>query len=272
MAKDTSGIPDVDLTPVKSDLQAQADDKTSDLGQFKTAEDLLASYKEIQGAFTKVSQENKALKDGNGSPEKLAELQAELDTMKEQQELSQFQAPQPDGTGPKSFDESWMENPEKTIDQRIAEGVALAGINEVLADEDAANPGEFQERYAYVNHLSQNPKYAALAKTGAGVKRLFQEADKLREQNLVQSSRKALENVFGEPLDEEHLAKLKKVVFGDKKQTTKQTDAYMPDGSTSTKSAADSDSDQDSNGVIKEAVNKGDMDGVLDEIFKDISA
>lgn len=260
MADDTS-IPDVDLTPVKAELEA-------DLGQFKTAEDLLKSYKEIQGAFTKVSQENKTLKE-TADPQQVAALQAEIESLKEQQELSQFQGGQP--AGQKSFDESWMEDPEKTIDQRVAEGVALSGINEVLADEDAANPGEFQERYAYVNHLAQNPKYAALAKTKAGVKRLFKEADKLREQNLVQNSRKALEHVFGEALDEEHLTKLKTVVFGEK-QTNKSNDAYMPDGSTSTQSAADQNQNKDSNAAQRESADKGDVDGVLDAMFKDIVA
>jgi len=266
--KDVSGIPDVDLTPIKAELEAQT--KETDLGQFKTAEDLLKSYKEIQGAFTRVSQENKDLKKEGANPEQVAALQAELESLKEQQELSQFEASQSTGDS-KSFDESWMESPEKTIDQRVAEQVNLSRINDVLAEEDAANPGEFQERYAYVNHLSQNPKYANLARSAVGVKRLFKEADKLREQNLVQNSRKALEHVFGETLDEEHLAKLKKVVFGEK-QTNQSNDAYMPDGSTSTQSAADQNQKQDVSAEIRESVNKGDVDGVLDTMFKDIVA
>ena len=263
-------IPDVDLSPVKAELEAE----TNDLGQFGAADDpvavgnLLKSYKEIQGAFTKVSQENKSLKDGN--PEEVQRLQAELDAAKGQLEMVNLQ-PAPHRVA-KDFDESWMENPEATIDQRVATQLALARIDDVLAEEDVKNPGEFQERMSYVNMLATKPQNAHLGKTPAGVRVLFKEADKLRSQQLQQNSRKSLEHIFGEPLTDEHLAKLKTMVIGDGKTKFKQNDAYMPDGSTSTKSAPESDSDKENSGAIKEAVKKGDVDGVLDEMFNDISA
>jgi hypothetical protein len=266
MTEDTTGLLDVDLTPIKADLEAE----TTNLGQFKNAEDLLKSYKEIQGAFTKVSQENKSLKDG-GNDEEVQRLQAELNATKEQLELINLQPQAAQSPATKDFDESWMENPEATIDQRVAKQLALARIDDVLAEEDLNNPQEFQERMAYVNQLASNPQYANLGKTPAGVRRLFKEADKLRSQQLKQNSRKSLEHIFGEPLTDEHLARLKATVIGETKTKTSK-DAYMPDTSTSTKSGSESDAERNSNAVISESVNKGDVDGVLNEMFKDISA
>jgi hypothetical protein len=269
MADDKS-IPDVDLSSVKAELEAEATENT-DLGQFKNAEDLLKSYKEIQGAFTKVSQENKSLKDG-GNDEEVQRLQAELASTKEQLELINLQPQAAQSPATKDFDESWMENPEATIDQRVAKQVALARIDDVLGEEDVKNPEEFQERMAYVNMLASNPQYANLGKTAAGVKRLFKEADKLRGQQLQQNSKKSLEHIFGEPLTDEHLAKLKKVVIGETKPKTKTNDAYMPEGSTSTKSGSDTEQVQDSETRQRDSVEKGDVDGVLDAIFGDILA
>jgi len=270
MKPDISGIPDVDLGPVKADLEENQkdDEKGLDLGQFKTAEDLLKSYKEIQGAFTKVSQENKGLAEQAAATQQLKD---ELDSLRQQQELSSYSAPSHNQQ--KSFDESWMENPEQTIAQQVTEQLNLARINDVLESEDVSNPSEFQERYAYVDMLARNPQYAPLAKTPAGIKRLFKEADKLRESNLKNTLGKALSFLNdGNPLSEEQLAKAKKTLFGGIEQinqTNQNNDAYMPDGSTSTKSGADQN--QVSN-EISESASKGDVDGVLDGIFKNILA
>jgi len=76
----------------------------------------------------------------------------------------------------------------------------------------------------------------------------------------------------GNALSEEQLAKAKKTLFGETKQTNQNNDAYMPDGSTSTKSGSDQNQNQDSSVPIREAVKKGDVDGVLDEMFKDLMA
>jgi hypothetical protein len=237
----------------------------TDLGQFKTAEDLLKSYKEIQGAFTKVSQENKALKDG-ADPEELQRLQAELNETKQQLELLNLQPAQNPAT--KDFDESWMENPEATIDQRVASGIRMESINAVLRKEKGKNATEYAERYAYADLLSREKQYAGYGDTAEGVEYLFEEADKRRSQVLQQNSRKSLEHIFGEPLTDEHLAKLKTMVIGEK-ETNKQTDAYMPDTSTSTKSGADQNQNKDG---IDDAVSKGDVDGVIDGVFKNILA
>lgn len=250
----------------------------NEFGQFKTAQDLLSSYKEIQGAFTKVSQENKDLKDATGDPEEVQRLKDENANLKEQQELANLQPPPATGgTIARSFDESWMENPEATISDRVKEELRLARIEDVLQAEDESNPEEYQERYAYVDMLARKPEFAQIAKTAAGVKKLFKEADKLRIQSLQSNSKKSLEFLLndGEPLSDEQLSEVKVKLFGEKKQTKQTTDAYMPDGSTSTKTGSDTDQKAENDTKIAEAANKGDVDGVLDgmsEIFKAIQA
>jgi hypothetical protein len=251
-----------------------ADDeiKTEDLGQFKTTEDLLKSYKEIQGAFTAVSQENKSLKE-SANPEEMQKLQTELATAKEELELS-LARPAPVAKGQdKSFDESWMESPEGTIDERVAYQVGLARIADVFDDENEKNPAEFQERVSYVNHLANDPKFVHLKQTPAGTRRLFKEADKLRSGNLEKSGKKYLEFLNdGEPLDDEQMANAKKILFGKKKTNKSNNDAYMPDGSTSTKSVSDDDQVKIDKAKMTEAAEKGDVDGVLDAMFNDILA
>lgn len=279
MADDINGLPDVDLDKVVADLESQNQDKepeTSaqepkelDLGQFRNPKDLLKSYKEVQGAFTRVTQENKTLKQ---QMEEAQALKEELARLKEQQELSTYQAPVAP-TSNKSFDDVWMENPEDAIKQKVMEHVNTTRIEEVLQEEDMKNHEEFQERYAYANMLAQNPQYAHLSRTAAGVKKLFEVGDKLRVERLKANSRKSLEYVFGEPVTDEELAKLKGLVKGTgTKQTTNNSDAYMPETSTSTMTGADQDQRPDTSARVSEAARKGDVDGVIDEMFKDILA
>lgn len=233
-------------------------EQAPDLGQFKTVDDLLKSYKEIQGAFTRVSQSNKEYE------QRMAELEERLSVLSEQQKA-------PVANTNKSFDESWMENPEMTIDQRVEMKLNMARIEDVLAEEDAKNPEEFQDRYQWADMLAKNPQYAALSRTPAGVRKLFQMGDKLRKEQLIKSSKKALEHIFGEDLDEDKLAKVRELVTG-KKKSTNTNDAYMPDVSTSTKSAADSESKPGKQARLSEKVAKGDVDGVLSEMFQNILA
>ena len=279
--KDINGLPDVDLGPIIKDLETQKDKEPEkpketetelDLGQFRNPKDMLKSYKEIQGAFTKVSQENKALKE---AAEKAQQLEHELAALREQQELARYQPQQPQQfSQQKKFDDLWMEDPENALRQKVMEQVNLTRINEVLQEEDMKNHDEFQERYAYVNMLSQNPQYAPLANTAAGVKKLFDIADKLRVEQLKKNSRKSLEYVFGEPLNDEQLARLKQTVFGDKHQQNQQSNsnAYMPDTSTSTMTGQNQKQQPDYNAKLKEAANKGDVDGAIDALFEGIMA
>jgi hypothetical protein len=247
-------------------------EETTDLGQFKTPEDLLKSYKEIQAAFTKVSQENKTLKEQGGNPEKVAQLEMELQSIREEAELLRLQSQAPENTqrGSKTFDESWMESPEAAIDERVSQKLAVARINDALEEENLKNPVEYPERYKAADALAT--RYPNLAKSPQGVHKLFEMADELRKQQLKETSKKTLEYLLGENPSEEQLAKFKKLLLGDKKTTKTNNDAYMPDGSTSTKSGADSDADQDNSVPIREAVKRGDVDGVLQEMFKNISA
>jgi|TARA_Y100000034_G_scaffold66966_1_gene80819 hypothetical protein len=268
--ENTDGLPDVDLGPVIDDLEKQQDQDQIDgkkddkprneLGQFKSQEDLLKGYKEVQGFSTKVSQENK-------------ELKSELVALKEQQELASFHQPaQPEQTA--DFDSAWMEDPEKAIGQTVAEQIQLSGIQDVLADEDMKDHGAFQERYAYVNMLSQNPQYAHLSATKQGVKKLFEIGDKLRKEQLKKSTGKALESFFGGPLNEEQSAKLKTLVMGEEanKQKPSKSNAYMPDTTTSVKTDLETDTEQATNAKMEKAVEEGDVDGAVGALFEGILA
>jgi hypothetical protein len=163
-----------------------------------------------------------------------------------------------------------VENPELAIQQKITQTVITSRIAEVLEEEADKNRDDFNERYAYAQQVAQ--QYPQLAVSPSGVKKLFQFGDKLRKDNLKKNASKALESIFGEPLGEEEIAKLRKMVKGDKAiKTNNQSDAYMPDTSTSTRSGSDThktDSDQ----KMKEFVEKGDVDGVIDAMFKGILA
>ena len=266
MKEDVSGIPDVDL----SGIDLTQPEEEADLAQFKSEQDLLKSYKEIQGAFTRVSQENKELKKAGGDPEKIAEMQREMQSLREEAEMLRLQSQTP-ASANKSFDESWMESPELAIDQRVAKQVAIARINDVLDEENVKNPLEYAQRYKEADALAT--QYPALAKTPQGVKKLFKMADEMREKHLKETSKKSLEYLLGENPTEEQLEKFKELITGNKKTTKKSNnDAYMPDGSTSTKSGADQNQDRENSGRINDAVNRGDVDGVLDEMFKDLMA
>jgi len=246
-------------------------EEKEDLGQFKTSEDLLKSYKEIQAAFTKVSQENKTLKEQGGNPEKVAQLEAELQSIREEAELLRLQTQAPANTqrqGSKTFDESWMESPEATIDERVSKQVAIARINDVLEEENIKNPVEYPERYKAADALAT--RYPNLAKSPQGVRKLFAMADELRKQQLKETSKKTLEVLLGENPSEEQLARFKELLTGNKKTKKTNNDAYMPDGSTSTKTGANADRKQGTS--VDELVQRGDVDGVLSGVFKELLA
>ena len=272
--EDISGLPDVDLGPVIADLNAQDKDKVkpepveaADLGQFKNTNDLMKGYKEVQGFSTRVSQENKDLK------ARLEAAEAAAAEFKAQKELASYQPPV-QRTQPKSFDEAWMEDPETAISAKVQEGVRLASIDRALAREKRKGAAEYQERYAYANMLTQDPQYAHLQHSAEGVEHLFELGDKLRSEQLKKSAGKALESLFGEPLNEEEINNLKTLVKGkgSNKPKTNKNNAYMPDTDTSTISGADTGPALDNSGAIQDAVNKDDVDGVIDSLFKGILA
>jgi len=269
MADDISGLPDVDLGAVVADLKNQDNDQEptetkekprNELGQFKSQEDLLKGYKEVQGFSTKVSQENKLLKE-------------QLAALKEQQEAAIYQAPQPQPQQSKSFDEEWMEDPQKAIATQVARGVTEARIKDVFDDEMSKNMAEYQERYAYANMVSQNPQYQHLSTTPQGIRQLFKMGDKLRKENLTKNISVGLESLFGEPLDEEQITNLRELVKGKKtKQKQTNNNAYMPDIDTSTITGSEQNQKPGYDVKMTEAVKKGDVDGTIDALFKGILA
>ncbi len=260
---DIKGLPDVDLSGVLDDLQKsqekppqQAIEDKLDLGQFKNPKDMLKSYKEIQAAFTRVTQENKAFK------EQMAQLNEQLELTK----LGGMQQSQPAYQPPADPQQYFQQN--EDIEQRIMRQVSTQRIAEVLEEEAEKNKPEFQERYAYAQMVSR--EYPNLATTSRGVKKLFELGDKLRSENLRKSAGRALESIFGEPLNDEEITKLRTLVKGDKaiKQRTDQTNAYMPDTSTSTKSGQDQNQIPNIDLELNESVKKGDLDGAINALFK----
>ena len=229
--------------------------KDEGLAQFKNPQELLKAYKELQGAFTRTSQENKLLK----------QMEAELQEMKERMKLTQASQVPPQMPG--NFEEQYLDNPQ----QAIQEAVLFSRITEVLEDEQEKIPEEFQERYAYAQRVVT--QYPNLSKSARGIKKAFELGDKLRKDMLKQSTSMALESVFGEPLSDEEITRLRKLVKGDKvvNETKSNSNAYMPDTSTSTRKS-DTRSEPDADDKIRSAAKKGDVDGVLNTMFRDMMA
>jgi len=272
MANDIEGLPNVDVSAVVKDIQDNlpkeekpvkpetAKPEELDLGQFKNPKDLLKSYKEIQAAFTRVTQERKS------KDEQIAQMQQEMELLKTSAtHRSVVQEPQ------KRFDEAFVENPEAAIQQKIAQTVMTTRIAEILEEESDKDRNSFNERYAYAQQVAQ--QYPQLAQTPAGVRKLFQFGDKLRTDALKKNASKALESIFGEPLSDEEISKLRTMVKGDKsvKKPNNISDAYMPDTSTSTRTSTDNErpaTDQ----KMRDAVEKGDVDGAVSALFEQIKA
>lgn len=225
---------DVQADPAQQQVQTPPDGgqvaDDVDWGQFKNPKDLLKSYKEIQGFTTRVSQENKQLKD-------------EMQRLKEEAELRQYQAPPAPPHGNKSFEELFIENPEQAITVKAMEIANTQRITEVLEDKRLENPDDFQERVAYVQMLSQQPQYKQLSFSPKGVSKLFEIADKTRAQMLTKKAHESLKVLFGDDVD---LDKLKALARKDSTQTTNNQsttanplNAYMPNTGTSTRTGQD---------------------------------
>jgi len=257
MAENIDGIPNVDLSQIVNDLKVEEKPKETakvkeevkhDLAQFKTPEDLLKSYKELQAAYTKTSQAYKTLE---GKTKELEE------------QISLSRTPTNYNTGNQEFD---YENPSATINELVT----LRLVTDVLEDERDKDVQAFDERYAFAQRVIN--QYPNLKESSRGVKKAFELGDKLRKDALKQSTSKALETVFGEPLNDEAIARLRSLVKGDSivKETKNNSNAYMPDTTMSNRHSSNSDSRPDSAAEIKDSVKKGDVDGVLNEIFNTI--
>lgn len=216
-----------------------------------TDETKLQSYKAIQGMATQKSQENKALKE-------------ELATIKREKELGDQTSfvPGDQTTGHIGGDgETFDPYNEESFDARAARVATEGRIQEVLAEEDLANPGEFQERYGYVKLLGA--RYPNLTRSAAGIKKLFQEADKLRVENVKKSADKAMAHLFGRELTEEDKTKLRGIIGEEDTPTqtdttTKSNAGYMPDSTSSVRTGQDISTKPNLATEIEEAKKAGD--------------
>jgi hypothetical protein len=256
-------VPDVTAqqqvqTPPETPRGGQVQDEI-DWGQFKNPKDLLKSYKEIQGFTTRVSQENKQLKD-------------ELQKLKEESELRQFQVPQrQQPQTPKDFEQLFVENPEQAIEYKAAQIANTQRIAEVLEEKEMENPPEFQKRYAYVQMLARNPQYQPLSNSPRGVKKLFELADKARKDDLRNGAHESLKELFGEDVD---LDKFKALIKKDQATSTTNPptnplNAYMPQTGMSTRTGADADAQLSELERLKqEAIKTGDVQKVAGVLLK----
>lgn len=269
---DINALPNVDLGPVLDDLKKTQETEQPerkeepgdfDLGQFKNPRDLLKSYKEIQAAFTRVSQDNKSLK----------QTQQELAAMKEELELSRLKAsaPPPIQRQPNYQQNNYQTADDIPIEQRVDQIVSTKLIADVLEDlatgKDGLPDPEFQERYGFAQMVSQ--RHPELARSSKGVRKLFEMGDKLRSETLKRSASKAIESFFGGPLTDEQINRAKTLILGEKgiQRQTSNSNAYMPDTSTSTRSGSESDRKPILESRLDEAVNKGDVDGTINALF-----
>lgn len=230
-----------------------------DLGQFKNPKDLLKSYKEIQGAFTRVTQENKDLKG------KLAEFEEQMQLMAQPASSTTDWSPNTESQT------QFYDDPDAAITQKVNQAVTLQRVTDVLEIEQEKNPGEFQERYAFAQMVAK--QYPQLTTSAQGIRKLFQLGDKMRDDHTRKNMGKALESLFGEPLAEEEITKLRTLVKGEeaKSQTQISTNAFMPD-TTHPGTEASTDTTAEIQKQIEERKNAGDVDGVLEGMFRAIQA
>ena len=237
-----------------------------DLAQFKTPQDLLKSYKELQGFSTKASQERAQLKE---EVEKLKQ-EVELARMATPQipQYPQYQTPQQQ---PKTFDDMFIENPQAAIEavvqQRLSQEIQVGRIQDILEEEKAKNPNEFIERYQYASQIGS--MYPHLKNSSAGIRKLFELGDKYREENIKRKAHQALNKLVGADIDIERFKKLLAESVTSQQQETNKNAAYMPDTSMSVRTGADLKTEKSYDYKLKESVAKGDEKAVLDAIFSE---
>lgn len=230
----------------------------NEFGQFKTPDDLLKAYKEVQGFSTRMAQENKA------TEEKLAQLQERLELMQYQRPVPQVQQSSPE----RDFDSLFIENPQKAVSevasQAVRQQIQTTRLAEVLDEENAKNPQDYQERLAYANQLSQ--QFPQLAASPTGVRKLFQMADQYRKADYQRKGMAFVKAVIGEDVDFE---KFKAAIKKDQSpQTQIANNAYMPDTTSSTRTGPQPEKIPSNETEIQDAVKKGDIDAVLNAQFR----
>jgi hypothetical protein len=271
--KDVSGLPNVDpnalaalVDPDKGQGDTQPNVGDVDLGTFKTPEDMLKAYREVQGFATRLSNENKNVKE-------------ELQSLKEQLELMRYSTPQNQPSQQPhpanwDFDRAFVENAGGAV-TAVAAGVAeqvtqrairASKIEEVLVEEEAKNPQEFQERFSYAMQLKN--KYPSLVNTSAGVRKLFKMADDMRLQDTRAKSEMLIKQIAGEDVD---LEKFKQLLKKDNpNQDQNRQNAFMPDIGGSHNLNSTSSGSRNFDSAINDAAAKGDVDTVIKGMFSKI--
>lgn len=245
--------------------QTEAKPQEVDWAQFKNKdgslnhEALLKSYKEIQGAYTKTTQERKALQDQFENFQRQIQEQVELQRLAA---IPRQQTPaQPD------FDTQFIQDPQGAVkgvvEQQVKAGIVQAQIEGVLAGEQAKDPDSFQERYSYAMRVRNQFPY--LTQSALGVTKLFQLADEVRKTDLIKQSHRAVRLIFGEDAD---LEKLKALAKKSPDSPFNQSLAYMPDTSSSTRSGAELGVPKGRDAEIQDSVAKGDVDSVIKNVFR----
>ena len=156
--------------------------------------------------------------------------------------------------------------------QQTYSTMRIAEVLEEEANKEGKPDPEFRERYAYAQMIAQ--EYPNLARTPTGVKKLFELGDKRRVESLRKNASKALESIFGGPLSDEETQRLVTLVKGNKptQQSQSNLNAYMPDTSTSTMSGQNQNQQPNLDREINESVEKGDVEGVIKEKFRQLLA
>jgi predicted RNase H-like nuclease (RuvC/YqgF family) len=258
--------------PVVQDQQAapsaegQAAQTMSDeeiLAQFKSTKDLLKSYKEIQGYTTRVSQENKTLKE---KAQRAEELENRLNQLQQEMELRQYQMPQ-QPVQQKSFEEMFIENPEQAIAMKANEIATIQRIQEVGLEERAKNPQEYVKRAETVQKLALDPRLQHLQYSAQGVRKLFEIADVVRKKETAYMTRQML----NDPIVVETLRE-KLGIQNNNTNSNPQTNlAYMPDTGTSYRTGQDMLNGQmtEIRRSKEEALQKGDVGGVTRALIQE---
>lgn len=283
MAEDASGLPDVkgletflnqdkDLKDVPRNDKGQFVSDDPDKGktavtdpgeQFKNqdgtinVEALVQAYKGIQGGYTKATQENKTIND------QLKQMQEQFEMLRYQQP-PQYAAPQPTGN---DFDSKFIANPQSAVEgvaeQKARNVFIMAQIENVLQEEQIKNPEEYQERYAYVSMLKN--QYPNLVQSAPGVKKLFELADRARQEDLKRKAHQSVKYLFGDDVD---MDKLKVLLAKSPGNPNNPNLAYMPDGTLSNRTGSDT-GNKNLSVDTQAAVAKGDVDSVIGNVFKE---
>jgi uncharacterized membrane-anchored protein YhcB (DUF1043 family) len=226
---------------------------------------LAKSYKEVQGFSTKTAQE-RALKE-----QTIEQLSQRLNQIQEEAELRSYHTPQRPAQQ-QSFEDMFIENPEAAITMKADQIATAQRIREVAEEEYAKNPNEYPEKEQWVKRLALDPRYAHLAYSAKGVKKLFETAEVVRKQAIHRTAHQAIKELFGDNVDMDKLRSFF-TSNGIQQKTTPQTNslnAYMPDTGTSYRTGQDVNNSM--NNVQKdkaEAIKQGDVGGVIGALLRE---